>query len=259
MRLTTEKIQYAQNEPHILMNAINSVFDVLQGGVYVKSETPTENINQAVARPGTTRTARFKFYSADPAHGGVLLDWLNKDAAATIADTVTGTSATIADTTPAIVNGVLDVVVTLPAASTGYLNTETVTLTVKVTVGGIESAGATYVATIVDSTVPTLASATVDGTSLVLTFSETLDNETAELPAAADFAVKVADEAVNVSSVAVSNTSKTVTLTLASAATAGQDVTCSYTPNATAANKIKDIAGNLAAAFEDIEVTNETA
>ena len=107
-----------------------------------------------------------------------------------------------------------------------------------------------------DAAAPALATATVDGSALVLTYNEALD-EGSE-PAAGAYAVKLAGGAgVAPSSAAVSG--RTVTLTLAAAAGYGQTVTLSYTvPTGTDAKPVRDGAENEAAAFSDRTVTNNT-
>ena len=103
-----------------------------------------------------------------------------------------------------------------------------------------------------DTTVPTFSSATVDGKELVVTFSEALD--TASVPATTDFTVSVAGTDQTPTNVEVSGSA--VTLTLSTAATAGQTVTVSYTKGT---NPIQDLAGNDAAALSSQSVTNNTA
>ncbi len=103
----------------------------------------------------------------------------------------------------------------------------------------------------VDTTVPTLASATVDGTSLVLNYSEALD--TTSTPATSDFTVSVAGTDQTPTGVSVAASS--VTLTLGTAATAGQTVTVSYTKGT---NRIQDLSGNDAADLSSQSVTNVT-
>ena len=103
-----------------------------------------------------------------------------------------------------------------------------------------------------DVTAPALSTATIDGTSLVLTYNENLD--TASVPAASDFTVTGIAAGTTVSTVAISG--KAVTLTMANAAVAGDSaVKVSYTPGA---NKIQDAAGNAAAALTNQAVTNNT-
>ena len=103
-----------------------------------------------------------------------------------------------------------------------------------------------------DTTAPTVSSATVNGTALTITFSETLDTRAVAKPAASDFAVKVNSTARTVNTVAVSGT--TVTLTLSSAVSAGDTVTVSYTQPSEKA--LQDHVGaNDVASFSDQAVT----
>ena len=113
-----------------------------------------------------------------------------------------------------------------------------------------------------DTTAPSFSSATVDGSTLVLTFDEAL----AAAPNLANNAFEVkatpaggSQEAVDLSgSPAISGA--TVTLTLAAAVAHGDTVTVSYTAPATGTgNKLQDAAGNEVDSFSDQAVTNETA
>ena len=99
---------------------------------------------------------------------------------------------------------------------------------------------------------PTLVSAAVDGTSLVLTHAEDLDTGSTPPPSA--YEVTVAGSTVSVSGVSVSGT--TVTLTLASAVTYGQTVTVSYTPPGSM--PLRDASGVDAPALTDETVANST-
>ena len=107
-----------------------------------------------------------------------------------------------------------------------------------------------------DTTAPVFQSpATVDGTSLVLTYDELLDQTST--PAATDFAVTVAGTGVTPDGVVV-NADNTVTVTLpAPGAAFGEAVTLAYTVPAT--NPIQDLAGNDAGAIATEAVTNNTA
>ena len=97
---------------------------------------------------------------------------------------------------------------------------------------------------------PGLESATVEGTSLVLTYTEDLDTRSVPLPGA--YSVTVAGGAdPAVSSVSVSGT--TVTLTLADPVTAGQVVTVTYTPGS---NPVQDGSGLDALPLTGEEVDN---
>ncbi len=99
---------------------------------------------------------------------------------------------------------------------------------------------------------PTLSTATVDGTALVLTYDEDLDDSS--VPTASAYSVKVDGSDRTVSSVAISG--KTVTLTLATAVTSDQTVTVSYRVPGT--NPVQNAAGLNAAALIDEAVTNNT-
>ena len=104
----------------------------------------------------------------------------------------------------------------------------------------------------VDGVYPSLDSAVVDGAELVLTWNETLRGDS--VPAAGDFAVRVAGSGRPVSSVVVAGSA--VTLTLASAVTAGQTVTVSYTKGT---NPLKDLASNDAPRLTGQAVTDPSA
>ena len=107
-----------------------------------------------------------------------------------------------------------------------------------------------------DDVAPALASASVDGDALTLTFSEALDGDS--VPPASSFAVTVGDSARAVDSAAVSGS--TVVLTLSSAVTSGETVTVGYTaPTGASATPVQDASGNAAAAFANTNVTNATA
>ena len=103
-----------------------------------------------------------------------------------------------------------------------------------------------------DTLPPVLSTTTVNGTALVLTYDEALDDTS--VPAASAYGVTVAGSDRTVASVSISGAA--VTLTLASAVTAGETVTVSYTVPGT--NPVQDAAGNDAAALTDQAVTNTT-
>ena len=104
-------------------------------------------------------------------------------------------------------------------------------------------------------TPPDLQSAEIDGTTLTLQFSNTLDANSR--PARTAFTVKVRGTAVSLaSSNPVTISGSTVTLRLRSPVTAGDTVTVSYT--APGANPIKDDAALEAPSFTDEPVFNNT-
>ena len=113
----------------------------------------------------------------------------------------------------------------------------------------------TVMASTDDDVIPVLSTATVDGTSLVLTYGEDLDP--GSVPVAGDFAVSVAGLTAVVSSVAVSGT--TVTLTLANAVAPGQTVTLDYTvPTGTSAMPLQNLAGHDAGPLTSQTVINNS-
>ena len=106
-----------------------------------------------------------------------------------------------------------------------------------------------------ETTPPELATATVDGPTLTLTYDEDLD-ENSE-PSSDAFSVAVGGTGRTVDGVSVSGSS--VILTLGSAVASGATVTVSYTvPTYAAAPRIQDDAGNPAASFSDQDVENNT-
>ena len=116
----------------------------------------------------------------------------------------------------------------------------------------------------VDNTAPTLSSASVDGTSLVLTFGE--DLAAASGLANGAFTVKRTPQGGNEGTVSLSGSPSvsgaTVTLTLAAAlAATDTDVKVSYAkPGSGTDNRLKDAAGNEVADFTDQAVsTTNTA
>ena len=100
---------------------------------------------------------------------------------------------------------------------------------------------------------PAPESATVEGTTLVLTYSEDLD--TISVPATGAYTVKVdGDAGTNPSNVSVGT--RTVTLALATAVIDGQMVTVSY--DMPASNRLQDVSGLEAPDFDNFAVTNNT-
>jgi len=101
-----------------------------------------------------------------------------------------------------------------------------------------------------DQAHPTLAHATVNATSLDLTYDEPLDDNST--PASSAFAVSANGASITVSSVGVDGA--TVTLTLETEISATDDAMVSYAPPAT--NPIRDPAGHLAAPLTNQPVTH---
>jgi uncharacterized repeat protein (TIGR02059 family) len=106
---------------------------------------------------------------------------------------------------------------------------------------------------------PELISASVNGTTLSLVYSESLDP--ANLMSAQAFTVQVDGKTVAVSSVSVHPIDKTLVLQLVSPVSKGQAVTISYADPSSGndAKAVQDVAGNDAASFTSVSVTNNTS
>uniref|UniRef100_UPI00054DD25E SwmB domain-containing protein n=1 Tax=Acinetobacter sp. P8-3-8 TaxID=1029823 RepID=UPI00054DD25E len=109
-----------------------------------------------------------------------------------------------------------------------------------------------------DSTAPNFVSASIDtsGTTLTLTYNETLDGS--NLPAVSNFTVTVGGVVVSVVGITVNG--QDVILTLSQAVTAGQNVQVSYTDPSVNndSNAIQDIVGNDAADLNSTLVNNNS-
>ena len=109
--------------------------------------------------------------------------------------------------------------------------------------------------TTVDETPPQLQSATVDGSSLTLSYDEELDN--GSLLSSGLFAVNVNQASRPVMGVAVGQSN--VILFLSPAVVAGDAVTVDYTvPTDEEAGRVRDTSGNAAESFSGQAVTNDT-
>ena len=116
----------------------------------------------------------------------------------------------------------------------------------------------------VDGVLPALDASrkpTVQDKDVVLTYSEPLDEDSA--PALSAFAVTIQGEPASVTALALANTVSSddrrygkVTLQLASPVAAGVEVTVNYA--VPASDPIRDLAGNKAAAFANVSVTNNS-
>ena len=107
----------------------------------------------------------------------------------------------------------------------------------------------------VDEVAPTLASASVDGETLTLTWDEALDETSA--PGTEAFTVTVGGAARTVDALEVKG--RTVVLSLATAVEPGEAVTVGYAvPTGAGAKPVRDAASNAAAGFSGEAVTNAT-
>ncbi|MCW8200797.1 hypothetical protein D8B23_20990, partial [Verminephrobacter aporrectodeae subsp. tuberculatae] len=109
-----------------------------------------------------------------------------------------------------------------------------------------------------DTTPPAFSSAAVNGSQLVITYTEANTLDAAALPGNAGFTVSSSTgTAITVSSAVVHATDKTVTLTLSRAVTQAETVKVNYTKPASGA-VVQDAAGNDAVSFSEQAVTNNT-
>ena len=188
------------------------------------------------------------------------LDMNSTPAASAFTVTVGGTAVPLASSNPVTVSGTT---VTLTLATALTLQDATVRVSYVVPQSNpIQDAGGTDAAAFSNQVVsnrttdgPTLTAAEVDGTGLVLTFSDPLN--TASAPGSAAFTVKTGGTPVDLaSSGPVAIAGSTVTLTLATAVAASDTVTVSYAVPQT--NPLRDADDLDAPAFDDRPVTNRT-
>ena len=183
------------------------------------------------------------------------LDTTSTPAVAAFAVKVTGTEVTISSV------AVAGRAVTLTlAASVGHATTVTVSYAVP-NMNPIQDEAGNAAASLADhavtnntpdTTKPSLTTATVNGTVMILTYNEALD--TNSVPAVAAFAATVGGTAATISSITITGT--TVRLNMAANVGHGSTVRLTYTiPNT---NRIQDTAGNDANAFSNQAVTNNT-
>ncbi len=111
-----------------------------------------------------------------------------------------------------------------------------------------------------DTAGPVFRFATVNANTLTITYTDASNLDADKSPATGAFAVQVAGSPVAVTGVAINSTTKTATLTLASAVSNGQAVTLAYTdPTAgNDANALQDAIGNDAATLVATAVNNIT-
>ncbi|MBP6879069.1 MAG: DUF4347 domain-containing protein [Phenylobacterium sp.] len=114
---------------------------------------------------------------------------------------------------------------------------------------------------LVDTAAPSFVSASINGATLVMTYSDADLLDAAHAPTAGAFAVMAGGAPIAVTAVAVNGAAHTVTLTLASPVAAGVTVTVAYTDPSGGddANAVQDAGGNDAASLTATSVTNTTA
>ena len=105
---------------------------------------------------------------------------------------------------------------------------------------------------------PILSTAVLNGASLVLTYSGTANLHATNIPVATDFLCTLDGVDVDVTAAVVAGAAKTVTLTLKTAAVAGQVALVSYKVPEAAASGIQNVNGVKAAKLVNQAVTNST-
>jgi uncharacterized repeat protein (TIGR02059 family) len=125
---------------------------------------------------------------------------------------------------------------------------------------GNASAASAELRVTVDSEAPVFASAAVNGSTLVLTYSESDSLDAVNHPAPGAFTVMVGLVRNVVTAVVVNAAENTVTLTLATPVPHGNAVTVAYSDSVFGkdANALRDAAGNDAATLVTTAVTNTT-
>ncbi|MCW8209121.1 hypothetical protein D8B24_19335, partial [Verminephrobacter aporrectodeae subsp. tuberculatae] len=177
-----------------------------------------------------------------------------------VLDTATGTLGALTTTD----NQTWTATLTPKADVSGATNTIRVNLTGVANVAGrsgtgtADSANYTVDTRLPDATPPAFSSAAVNGSQLVLTYTEAGTLDPAALAGSAGFTVSsTTGTAITVSGAVVHATNKTVTLTLSRAVTQAETVKVSYTKPASGA-VVQDAAGNDAVSFSEQAVTNNT-
>lgn len=107
---------------------------------------------------------------------------------------------------------------------------------------------------------PVFSTATVNGNSLVISYTEATTLDAAHLPAPGTYSVLVGGVINTVTGLAIDALAKTATLTLTTPVTAGQSVTVAYTDPTVGndINALQNAAGTDAASFGATAVTNNT-
>ncbi|MCW8171184.1 hypothetical protein D8B22_19235, partial [Verminephrobacter aporrectodeae subsp. tuberculatae] len=199
---------------------------------------------------GETTTVTFRFNQ-------VVFDFTMDDI---VLDTATGTLGALTTTD----NQTWTATFTPEANVSAATNTIRVNLTGVVNLAGRSSIGTASSANytvdtrLPDATPPAFSSAAVNGSQLVLTYTEAGTLDAATLAGSAGFTVSsTTGTAITVSGAVVHATNKTVTLTLSRAVTPAETVKVSYTKPASGA-VVQDAAGNDAVSFSEQAVTNNT-
>ena len=251
-------IQNLAGKPLLSGYTSGASYQIDQSGPSVSSVTPpadrsylegevlafTVNFNEAATVSGTPRLA------------------LTLDTGGTVyADYVSGSGTSALVFTYTVVAGNADangIALAASLALNGATITDTAGNNATLTLNNVGSlAGVLIDAALVP---PVFNSAVVTGNSLVISYTEATTLDSTHIPAASTYEVKVGGVTTTVTNVVVDAQAKTATLTLSTAATAGQAVTVAYTDPTTGddSNALQNAAGTDAGSFLATTVTNNT-
>lgn len=254
----------------------------MAAGFAILSAGSADSVDRAVTAGGDVDAMMVKIAQTQVVAQGAMADRMLIDAASgeltTMQTSFTGaafdtkvTQATVGDLNPssttdnaatATSNAVVAAAATAAAAATTAAAADAIAATAAATAAAAAAAIAATAAAAAAAaaSAPVFASATVNGNSLVMTYTEATTLDAVNKAATGTFSVLVGGVANVVTNVAVDAAAKTVTLTLTSAVAVGAVVTVGYTDPTTGndANAIQDAAGNDAVTVLLQAVTNST-
>ena len=231
-------------------------------GVHFGAVTPTNNTPPAFESASVDGDALTVTFDGR-------LDPNSRPAAAAFTVTVGGSEVALAATNPVSIGGTGGKTVTLALAQ-GVLHGQTVTVgytkpadnplrdsdNARLPVTGFGDTKTVTNDTPADTTGPAFVSATANGKTVTVTFDEGLDETVT--PAWTQFGLVLDEDAGGVS-VGGSIAGRTVTLRFLSPVTHGATVKVSYNPSSVPGERIKNLSGIEAPAFQQQPVTNNTA
>lgn len=191
-------------------------------------------------------------------------DFITQTAAQNLSGTYTGTLGAGETLQISLDNGTNWIPATTATGGTWTLTGQTLsgsnTLKVRVADTAGNSSAVLSQAYVLDTAAPVFAGATVNGNTLVMTYTSAGALDATNIPALGAFTVMRGSTAITVTGVTVNADGKTVTLTLASAVANGDAVTVAYADPSAGddANAIQNSSGNDAAALTATIVTNNT-
>jgi len=181
--------------------------------------------------------------------------------------TLTGTSATVTSVTVNATQKTISLTLSAAVASNDVLSLSYTDPSSGNDVNAIQDIAGNDAASIVqravsnttaDTLAPVFATASVNGNTLVMTYTDNSALDTSQLPLATAFSLS--GTSATVTSVTVNAEQKTVSLTLSAEVTSNDVLSLSYTDPSSGndVNAIQDIAGNDALSITQTSVTNNT-